>query len=187
MSLINVKTFPVLETERLRLRKVEMTDVDRFYEIFSNPVVMKDYGINPHETIADSEALIHGMQQGLENGKVIRWALTKKETNEYIGSSGFHQFNVAKTKAEIGFELHPDEWGKGYMKEAVQSILQYGFEELNLVRIEGIVHDDNENSKSLLRKLGFTYEGCLRKRFYGAGKLSDEHFFGMLKEEFLSN
>lgn len=186
MGLKRLDIFPELESKRIRLRQLEESDKHRFYEIFQDEEVMKDYGIAPHKTIEESQELMEKLRQNYETGKSIRWAIVLKETNQYIGSCGFHRFNTECTKAEIGYELHPDEWGKGYMSEAVRTILKFGFDMLSLARIEGIVHDDNESSKVLLRHLGFTYEGCLRKRFYDRGRLCDEHYFSLLQEEYAS-
>lgn len=69
------------------------------------------------------------------------------------------------------------------MTEAMSAILTYGFAELGLHRVETIIDSVNERSKSLLLKLGFTYEGNLRQRYSFRGRFEDEHYFGLLKDE----
>ena len=69
------------------------------------------------------------------------------------------------------------------MSEALCAIITFGFTEMRLSRVEAVVDDPNEPSTALLRKLGFSHEGTLRKRFFFHGRLWDEHYFGLLKEE----
>ncbi len=69
------------------------------------------------------------------------------------------------------------------MFEAMSAILAYGFTELELHRVEAIIDIANEPSKSLLLKLGFSYEGNLRQRYFFQGRFEDEYYFGLLKDE----
>ena len=69
------------------------------------------------------------------------------------------------------------------MTEAMSSVLTYGFAELGLHRVEAIIDIANERSKGLLLKLGFTYEGNLRQRYFFRDHFEDEHYFGLLKDE----
>ena len=87
--------------------------------------------------------------------------------------------------AETGYELHRAYWGQGIMAEAMSAVLTYGFTELGLHRIEADVAPENMRSKSLLLKLGFTFEGNLRQRYFFRGQFEDEHYFGLLKDEWL--
>src|SRR5216684_718860 len=76
-------------------------------------------------------------------------------------------------------------WGRGVMTEAMSAILTYGFDFLGLHRVEAIIDIANERSKGLLLKLGFTYEGNLRQRYFFRDRFEDEHYFGLLKDEWL--
>lgn len=72
------------------------------------------------------------------------------------------------------------------MAEAASAVVTYGFADLSLHRIEAIIDIANERSQRLLLKLGFTYDGFLRQRYYLAGRFEDEHFFSLLKDEWQS-
>ena len=94
----------------------------------------------------------------------------------YLFDEGFH-------RAETGYELNRAFWRQGIMTETMSAIITSAFTELGLHRIEAVTDDINERSKGLLRKLGFTHEGTLRLRFYFRGRFWDEHYFGLLKDE----
>ncbi|TKI89149.1 GNAT family N-acetyltransferase, partial [Bacillus cereus] len=87
----------------------------------------------------------------------------KKGTGQLIGTCGFHLINNNHKRAEIGYELDDTYWGQGYASEALQAILAYGFEMLQLIRIAAVVYVENKSSQKLLIKAGFQEEGLLRK------------------------
>lgn len=84
-------------------------------------------------------------------------------------------------RAEIGYEIHPGHWRKGYSSEAVSKVLSYGFEVMNLTRIGAVVFIENEASNKLLTKMGFEKEGVLRKYMYQNGKAHDTNVYSLLK------
>lgn len=105
----------------------------------------------------------------------IRWGIALKETGEIIGSCGFHQWEKEHFKAEVGFEIHPDYWRQGIITEALRSVLNYGFGEMELNRIKAYYDPRNLASKKSLERAGFTYEGVLRKSAY------EKAYFVMLR------
>ena len=110
-----------------------------------------------------------------------------KGEDRVIGSCGFYHFDAGFHRAETGYELHRAFWGQGMMTEAMSAILTFGFTELGLHRVEAIIDIANERSKGLLLKLGFTYEGNLRQRYFFRDRFEDEHYFGLLKDEWLGS
>lgn len=176
--------FPTLTTPRLILRQNQISDAPAMFEIFSDPHVMEYYGMLLHKTLADTEALVNDQHQWLARRQAIRWGVTLKDDDRIIGSCGFHNFDDYHWRAEIGYELHRAYWRQGIMREAVGAILAYGFQTMQLYRIEATVDDDNAASKQFLRQLGFTYEGCRKQRFYFRGRYWDEHYFGLLRSEY---
>lgn len=97
----------------------------------------------------------------------------------------FWNFDPDFRYAEIGYELHRSYWRQGIVAEAVSAILTYGFTELGLHRIEAHVDAGNTPSRRLLLKLGFTFEGNLRQRYFFHDHFEDEHCFGLLQDEWL--
>ncbi|QBD79854.1 N-acetyltransferase [Ktedonosporobacter rubrisoli] len=176
-------SFPCLTTERLQLRQIRPSDAEELYAILSDEEAMKYYGHLPHRTLADTYELIDKIQERYAQRTAIRWGIAFKGQDRLIGTCGFHHPDTGFHCAETGYELDRAFWRQGIMREAMRAILRYGFEELGLHRIEAIIDIKNVASKQLLLKLGFTYEGVLRERYYLNGVFEDEHYFGLLRDE----
>jgi len=175
--------FPSLSTNRLFLRQIQPQDAEDLFKTFSDEEAMQFYGHEPHRSVDETHALIEQIQARYARREAIRWGITLKGESRVIGSCGFHQFDAGFHRAETGYELHRTFWGQGVMTEAVSAILTYGFTELELHRVEAVIDIANERSKGLLLKLGFTYEGNLRQRYSFRDRFEDEHYFGLLKDE----
>lgn len=173
--------FPTLETERLRLREITIDDREDLFEYLSNEEVIKYYGQEAFVHLTQAEALIDLFATNFRENKGVRWGIERKGVQGLIGTVGFHAFSAKHRRAEIGYEIHPDYWRKGYTQEAVMSILQYGFDVLELTRIGAVVFTENDASYQLLEKLGFEREGLLRDYMYQTGALHDTYIYSLLK------
>lgn len=176
-------TFPALTTNRLFLRQIQPEDAEALFATFSDEETMKYYGLEPHHSLEDSRQLIQRQHHWYAQREGMRWGITLKGEDIVVGSCGFHHFGSDFRYAEIGYELNRVYWRRGIMFEAVSAILTYGFTELELHRIEATIDIANEASKGLLLKLGFTYEGNLRERYFFRDRFEDEHYFGLLRHQ----
>lgn len=112
--------------------------------------------------------------------------LFHKDDLRPLGDVAFHNWYPEHRRSEIGYMLfHEQDKKQGFMFEAVQRILQYGFEEMNLNRVEACIGPNNTASKALILKLGFTQEGWLRQHYNKDGELQDSILYSLLKEESL--
>ena len=175
--------FPSLSTNRLFLRQIQPKDAEDLFATFSDEEAMQFYGHEPHRSLDESQELIRRIQARYARRDGIHWGITLHSEDCVIGSCSFHRFDAGFHCAETGYELNRALWGQGIMFEAMSAILTYGFTELGLHRVEAIIDIANERSKGLLLKLGFTYEGNLRQRYYFRDRFEDEHYFGLLKDE----
>ncbi len=175
--------FPSLTTNRLLLRHILPDDAEALFAILSDEEAMEFYGNEPHQSLDDTRELIRQIQARYAQREALRWGITLPGEDILIGSCGLFHFDVGFDRAETGYELNRPFWGKGMMTEAMSAILTFGFRELGLHRVEAIIDIANERSKRLLLKLGFTYEGNLRQRFPFRDHYEDEHYFGLLKDE----
>ena len=175
--------FPLLSTSRLRLRQIQPGDAEALFTTFSDEKVMEFYGHEPHRSLSDSQKLIERIQANYASRESIHWGITLKDDNRVIGSCSFHRFDADSHHTETGYELNRAFWGQGIMFEAMSAVLSYGFSEMELHRVEAVIDDMNARSKGLLLKLGFTYEGNLRQRYFFRGHFEDEYYFGLLKDE----
>ncbi len=173
--------FPILETERLILREITQHDKEAIFSCFSNEELLKHYGQEAFTDMAEAEALIQLFSSNYKENKGIRWGIERKGTEGLIGTVGFHALSPKHKRAEIGYEIHPDHWRKGYISEAVKGILQYGFHELGLSRIGAVVFTENDASNLLLKKLGFEREGVLRDYMVQNDIAYDTYVYSLLK------
>ena len=155
MSKINFTPFPVLATERLTLRCLELTDDQQLFKLRSSKIVNK-YIVRPiQKDIKEIRAFISEINTGINNNEMIDWVITLKENPKLIGSICFWNFSNNKNVAEIGYELDPAFQGKGIMSEALKKIIDFGFQEIELDAIEAFTHRDNNDSTKLLQKFNF--------------------------------
>ena len=150
-----------LETVRLLIRPFQEEDADAFFACCQNPNLGNNAGWAPHKTIEESREILQNVFIGQEN----IWAMILKDAQQLIGSIGI----VPDPKREnpqvrmLGYWLDEAHWGKGYMTEAVQAILNYGFNELQLSLITANCYPHNKRSQQVLERNGFIYEGVLHQ------------------------
>lgn len=177
--------FPAIETDRLIMREIVLRDMEAIFDIFSSENVMKYYGMFPLEEMEQAERLIINFRDGFDNEKSIRWALTLKESGEFIGTCGFHNMQIRSFRAEIGYEISEAHWNKGYITEAIRAMLEFGFGVMGLNRIEALVYPENVGSHKALEKLGFKEEGLLREYAFFREKFQDLIMHSLLRTEYL--
>lgn len=171
--------FPVLETERLRLREIEQGDAEFLYENFSKPEVTQYYGMEPFTDPEQGVRIAESFRNALAEKRGIRFAITLRETGEMIGTAGFNAWNPYHKRTEIGYELNPDHWGKGYVTEVIRAVVDYGFS-TGLERIGAIITCDNPASRRAVEKNGFVREGLLRGYLQQGGTARDVYSYSLL-------
>lgn len=176
-----LKDFPIIETERLILRRLNVNDGKRILEIFSDEEIMKYYGKYPIHELSEALSLIDKLNSNFDEGRGIRWAIELKNNQELIGTCGLHSWNKVNARIEVGYELHKNYWGNGFVREAVQEVTNYAFESLDIHRIEALTYPENISSIKSLEALGFAYEGELRGYAYFREMHQDLKMFSLLK------
>ncbi|PHA02552.1 GNAT family N-acetyltransferase [Bacillus pseudomycoides] len=172
--------FPIIETERLILRELIEDDAQGILNCFSNEDVLRHYGQNPLTDIEQVKNIIRNFSNNYKEKRGIKWGIERKETEEMIGTIGFHDWSSEHKRAEIAYALLPEHWGKGYATEAVLKVISYGFHELELTRIGAVVFTENKASNVLLEKLGFQKEGVLRNYMYQNNVAYDTNVYSLL-------
>ncbi|WP_223588428.1 GNAT family N-acetyltransferase [Neobacillus bataviensis] len=175
--------FPTLGTKRLKLIEITHKHMDRIYEILSLEEVTRFYGTDPFILQAEATRLIDMFQKNFHEKRGIRWGIKLKENQRIIGTIGLNVLNLKNKRAEIGYELHPAFWKKGYAFEAINEVLRFSFGQLDLYRIGAVVYPENEASLHLLRKIGFTNEGLLRGYIRQNDQNHDTYVLSLLKSE----
>jgi ribosomal-protein-alanine N-acetyltransferase len=115
-----------------------------------------------------------------------RWVIVSKSDGRSIGTCGYHQWQTMHHRAEIGYDLEKASWRQGIMREALHTMLAYGFDHMGLHRVEALVYVENDASIRLLESLGFQSEGLLRQYFRRGENYYDHWLLSLLKSEWMS-
>ncbi len=178
--------FSPLETRRLRLQPMTAEHTDFVFRHFSNPAVAQ-YLLDepPVADYAQAQEIVQFYSDPA--GKTYnRWVILQKSDNQPVGTCGFHKWDQRYFRAEIGYDLDPNFWGRDYMTETLNAVIANGFEHMQLNRIEALVYVENHRSARLLQKLGFKQEGLLRDYFYLDSKFYDHYLFSLLQRDWKS-
>ena len=153
--------FPIIKTERLLLRQFIASDLENVYKGLSDPEIIKYYGVS-YKTLEDTKAQMQFFVDLEKEGTGIWWAVCSLDNKTFYGAGGLNSLNKVHKKAEIGFWLLTEFWGQDIMTEVMPIICNYGFDNLELHRIEGLVETDNLTCKKAMKKLDFKLEGTMK-------------------------
>ncbi|MCB1049337.1 MAG: GNAT family N-acetyltransferase [Acidobacteria bacterium] len=179
-------TLPDLPAERLVLRWLVQSDVSDLFEIFSDPQAMRYWSSPPMTDPRQAEQLVANIQAFYEQGSLFQWGIQHLTDNRIIGTCTLNHIDLAQGRADVGYALHPQYWGQGLMREALNRLFQYAFLALGLRRLEADVDPRNTPSISILKRMGFQQEGLLRERWQVEGEIQDSAIFGLLRREWES-
>lgn len=159
---LNFTPFPVLETQRLVLRNLTRDDVQDVFEIRSNRQTMQFIPRPVAETPDDAVALIDVILGFTSQNERINWAMTEKGSNKLIGIIGYVHINNDSNRAEVGYVINSDYERRGYMFEALNAVLDYGFDVMKTHAVEAVIRTENTPSVQLVEKAGFVREAMFR-------------------------
>lgn len=177
---------PILETSRLFLPPISHSDLEYIYHHFSNPEVSRyllDEDPVNHLDHAQEIVNFYMSPGGVTHN---RWIIIEKTGNQPIGTCGYHKWDRRNRRSEIGYDLDPSFWRKGFTTEALQIMLHFGFEQMELHRIEALVFPENIASIRTLEKVGFHREGLLRDYFFMNGHFYNHLIFSLLPDDLQS-
>jgi [ribosomal protein S5]-alanine N-acetyltransferase len=155
--------FPVIDLGNIRLRDLMLSDKEKYFEMMSDSEVVKfqsDEDIPT--TIVDTESEIKFWGGLFYRKQSVFWAIADSETDKFIGTIGYNNWNFTNRRGEISYDLMSEYWRKGIMTKALTNGLSFGFKEMDLYRIEARTMTDNIPSRKILEKVGFKLEGIQR-------------------------
>jgi [ribosomal protein S5]-alanine N-acetyltransferase len=174
--------FPEIRTTRLLLRRIVKEDVPMILAMRSDEKLMKYIDKERASTLEDAEKFFTMIDQSLEKNDGITWCISLlEEPAKMIGSIGFWRIIKQHYRAEIGYMLHHDHWGKGIMNEAMAVVIEYGFGALKLHSIEAHINPANAASAGILEKNNFVREAYFKEDFFFRGKFLDTAIYSRLK------
>ncbi|MNK00120.1 hypothetical protein D3C87_179020 [compost metagenome] len=175
---LNFHPFPELKTKRLLLRQVLPSDVEAVMKIRGNEEAMRYIPRPRAKTKEDALTVVEMLTNGINEGKSINWAISNIENpSEIYGIMGYVNFYSEQSKAEIGYMLHPDYWGKGYVPEAILEVEEFGFEQINLEIIEAKIDPRNDNSRKILLRNHYQFDRLVEKEMTFQDEELDSEYY----------
>lgn len=174
---------PVIETERLILRKVSMRDATDIYHYARDREVARHVLWEAHQSLWDTRAYVRFLLYQYRNGEPGSWGIVLRETDRVVGTIGYMSYSAENATVEIGYSLSREHWGKGLMTEALAAVIDESFRALTLHRIEAMHFTDNPASGRVMAKCGMTHEGHMRERICCKGVFRDVEMWGILRRD----
>jgi len=177
--------FDIIETKRLILKGLSPADMNYIFECCSKPAIKNILG---HRSEEDYQKEEHKHKNGYSsyNRSFKLFLITDKAANIIIGRCGIHNWNAEHRRAEVGYVMEAEQYKrKGLMTEALKAVIAYGFNQLNLNRLEALVGIGNIPSLRLMEKYNFIQEGILRQHHAANNKFEDSVLFSLLYQEYM--
>ncbi len=174
---------PTLETERLTLRGMRVSDAEDMFAYAQYEPVTRYLTWTPHPNVKHTKEYLTYVSQRYRTGDFFDWAIVSREDGRMIGTCGFTAFDFPSDSAEIGYVLNPAYHGRGLATEAVREVIRFGFEELKLHRIEAKFMKENTRSLKLMERVGMQFEGYAREALKIKGEYRTIGRCGILRQE----
>lgn len=175
---------PVIETERLILRKMKADDASDMYEYARDPEVTRFLTWNPHPDARYTRDYLEYLGSRYRVGDFFDWAITLRENGKMIGTCGFTSFDFANNAGEVGYVLNPQYRGQGLVPEALRAVMNFGFDTLKLHRTEAKFIEGNDASLRVMEKVGMKFEGIRRGGMLIKGEYRNIGVCAVLRDEF---
>ena len=178
--------FPMerLTTERLILRRMDASDAQDIFDYGRDREVARHVLWDAYRYVGEARAYIRAMQRKYRLGEPASWCIELKGTGRVIGTIGYMWYQRDHNSTEIGYSLARDMWNKGIMTEALERVIRYTFDDLQIHRIEAQHEVDNPASGKVMLKCGMKHEGTLRGRLMNKGKYVDVDLYAILMEDY---
>ncbi len=169
MPTYNFSPFPVITT-----------DVEEMFFMRSDPGLLKYIKRVPCQSLDEAAAFIRKLDDTLDANEGIPWAISLRGDDKLIGCIGIWRFQKENQRGEIGYTLHPDLQGRGFMTEALAAAVHYGFHAIGLHSIEANTDPENIGSHKVLERNGFVREGHIRENHFFDGEYFDTVIYSLI-------
>lgn len=171
---------PPLGTPRLELRALSLGDAAEVATVYADPAITRFLTLGTMTDVSDAEAAINAVLELYAARRAFRWVIRLRESGQLIGTVGYLNVSEPNQRAEVSIDLARGEWGAGIAVETGHAVLPFGFNAMQLRRIEADIHPDNAGSIRVVEKLGFTYEGLLRDYWFMKGRPESVRRYSLL-------
>ena len=176
-------SMPTLETPRLILRRIVMSDAKDIFAYSCDEEVARHVLWSAQESVSEAKEYCRFMMRKYRNDEPSSWGIIEKKTNRLVGTIGFMDYSEDNASAEVGYSLAHWLWNGGYMTEALSCVIDYAFETMELNRIEAQHELTNPSSGRVMEKCGMRREGVLRQRLYNKGRYVDVALYAILRSD----
>lgn len=175
---------PTISTARLTLRRILPTDLDDVFVYASNESVPRYLLWYPHPDKDYTARYLREVERRYKKAQFYDWAVTLTDSGRMVGTCGFTSFDLSNNSAEVGYVLAEDCWGQEIAPEALRAVITFGFEVLDLNRIEAHFMPDNHSSRRVLEKCMMQPEGVRREAMYAKGKYIDIETYAITASDY---
>ena len=180
---VNFTPFPLLQTTRMTLRQLTPADVEEVFILRSDERVLRHIARVPITQKDEALAFIERITKFAADNVSVLWGMELKEQpGKIVGTICFWNLQPENYRTEIGYNLLPDHWGKGYAREAIEAVMDYGFNTMQLHSVEARVNATNIASAKTLEATGFIKEGYLKEEMFFNEKFLDSIIYSRLNK-----
>lgn len=176
---------PTLKTEYLTLRKIDVSDYKDMYDYARRPEVTRYLLWDEHPNEKYTRRYLEFLQTQYRKGLFYDWGVIHRGDGRMIGTCGFTSVDIVNMRAEVGYVINPDYRGNGFAGEALDAVLDFGFNVIGFHRIEAHYIVGNDDSRRVMEKCGMTFEGIMRDYMEIKGRYRDIGICSVLASEFI--
>ena len=176
-------SMPTLETPRLILRRIAMSDAKDIFAYSCDEEVARHVLWSAQKSIGEAKDYCRFMMRKYKNDEPSSWGIIEKATGKLVGTIGFMDYSEDNASVEVGYSLARWLWNGGYMTEALSCVIDYAFENMDINRIEAQHELTNPSSGRVMEKCGMRKEGVLRQRLYNKGRYVDVALYAILRSD----
>lgn len=176
---------PTIVLQGARLRPVRRDDVAAIHAYLRDPRVTE---LTSFPEVSESfvEMMVDRIQSRWAVGELSKWGIALDDSDRIVGLCGFNEWSKVHRWAELAYDLAHESWGRGVMRQAVEAVLQWAYEQADVDRVHAFVRVDNRRSLALLERCGFVCEGCLRSYRICRGKPYDFYVYSRLRSDIVN-
>ena len=177
---------PIIETERLILRSLKMTDAQTIFDNWLSDARISDNRVSAaHKSITETNERLAIIVNEYSKKDYCWWGIERKVDNKLIGEIDLYDFDHATGNCEVSYSVGYDWWNQGYATEALRAVLEFGFQYMNLHKVSAAHNTDNPASGKVMSKVGMVQEGVIRHMIRNANnQYKDCAIYGILQEEY---
>ncbi|MBY6036902.1 GNAT family N-acetyltransferase [Fictibacillus nanhaiensis] len=180
---------PKIVTNRLILRRLELTDAESIFDHWLSDERVSDNRINPaHQSVSETMERVAKIVSDYDSTGFCYWGIELKKSGELIGEIDLYDFDNLTENCEVSYSLGFNWWNQGYGTEALSAVVEFGFSIMNIHKISAAHNTDNPASGRIMKKVGMEQEGIIRHMIRNAkNQYKDCAVYGILQEDYLTN